>query len=212
MAEQLYDPELEVNSVFSRAWEVFKAHLWPTVAVFVIFSLLSNVGTVWDDDGGLGNIIGLLITGPITAGTYMYALRLVRGGEADLGEMFRGFQVFGRALGVFLLYAAIIVVGLIFLIIPGIYMAVALYPAMYLVLDDDLSVTDTLRKAWSMTESYRGRMFIVFLAVVGLNLLGLIALVIGVIFTGALSLLIGATVYEELAGTYSANHPVDIVG
>lgn len=206
MAEHLHDPDLEIGPLFSRAWEIFKEHLWTTVAVFVIYSLLTSAGQLFGEDVGLGELIILVISGPITAGTYMYALRLVRGGEADIGEMLRGFQVFGKAFGVFALYAIIVVVGMIFLIVPGIYMAVALMPSMFLVLDDDLSVMETLQKAWAMTQGYRGRIFIVGLAVLGLNLLGIVAFLIGVIFTGALSLIIGALLYEELAQAYEADH------
>lgn len=206
MAEHLHDPDLEIGPLFSRAWEIFKEHLWITVAVFVIYSLLTSAGQLFGEDVGLGELIIFVISGPITAGTYMYALRLVRGGEADIGEMLRGFQVFGKAFGVFALYAIIVVVGMIFLIVPGIYMAIALMPSMFLVLDDDLSVTETLQKAWAMTQGYRGRIFIVGLAVLGLNLLGIVAFLIGVIFTGALSLIIGALLYEELAQAYEADH------
>ena len=205
MAERLYDPNIEVSSLFSRAWEVFKAHMWPTVAVFVIYSLLTSSGSFWGGDRGLGKLIIFIITGPIAAGTYMYALQLIRGGDPDIGEMFGGFREFGRAVGVFALYAVMIVVGFVFLIVPGIFLAVAFMPAIFLVLDDNLNIMDTLRKAWAMTEGVRGRIFLVLLAVVGLNLLGLLAFLIGVIFTGALSLLIVAAVYDELARAYDMN-------
>lgn len=209
MTEYLYDPDLEVSSLFSRAWETFKEHFWPTVGVFVIYSLLTSAGGIWGDDIGIGELLVFIISGPITAGTYMYALRLIRGGDSDLGEMLRGFQVFGKAFVVFALYSVMVIVGLIFLIVPGVYVAVALMPAMFLVLDDDLGAVDTLRKAWEMTTGHRRQLFIVLLAIVGLNLLGLVALLIGVVFTGALSLLIGAAVYDELARVYEANHAME---
>lgn len=202
MAEQLYEPDLEVSSLFSRAWTVFRAHLGITIAVFLIYSLLTGSPSFWDGEGwfsGFSDLIQFAIAGPITAGTYMFALRLVRGEESDLGEMFRGFQVFGRAFAVFVLYTAMVVVGLVFLIVPGIYVAVAFMPAMYLVLDDDLGIIETLQKAWAMTDGRRGSIFIVLLAIAGLNLLGLLAFLVGVLFTGALSLLIAAALYDELA-------------
>lgn len=202
MAEQLYDPEMEVSSLFSRAWAVFKDHLGITIAVFVIYSLLTGSAGIWDGEGwwfGLADLIMLAIAGPITAGTYMFALRLVRGEELDLGEMFRGFQEFGRAFGVFVLYMIMVVIGLVFLIVPGIYIAVAFMPAMFLVLDDDLGVIETLQKAWAMTDGRRGSIFLVLLAVVGVTLLGLVAFLVGVVFTGALSLLVVAVLYDELA-------------
>lgn len=204
MAEMLVHPDLTVSTLFSRGLEVFKQHLWPTVGVFVIYSLLTSVGGFWEEDFGLGEILGLVISGPITVGTYQFALRLVRGERPDVGEIFRGFQVFGKAFAVFVLYSVMVVVGLIFLIVPGIYLAVMFWPVLYLVLDDDLDVMDTFRKARAMTEGHRWSLFIVGLAIVGLNIIGLIAFLIGVIFTGALSLLIGAATYDELALAYES--------
>lgn len=209
MAEPYYAPDLEVGSLFSRAWATFKDHLWPTVGVFVIYSLLTSAGTWWGDDIGFGELFTFIISGPITAGTYMFALRLIREDEADLGEMLRGFQEFGKAFLVFTMYWVLIVVGFIFLIVPGIYVAVALMPAMFLVPDDDLASVETIQKAWAMTAGYRGKILLVFLAVIGINILGLIALVIGIIFTGAFSLVISAALYDELAQAYEAEHSLE---
>jgi hypothetical protein len=46
----------------------------------------------------------------------------------------------------------------------------------------------------------------VFLAVLGLNLLGVLALVIGVFVTGAFSMVLIASVYEELKRASAATH------
>lgn len=202
MAETLYGPDLRVSSLFSRSFDAFKQHLWPTVGVFVIYALLTSFGGWSGNDFGFSDIISIVIGGPITAGAYYYAVRVIRGEGADIGQVFRGFQVFGKALIVWVLYGLMVIVGMVFLIIPGIYLAIAFAPAMYLILDDDLDAIETLRKAWRMSAGHRLEMFIVALALLGLNILGLIALLVGVIFTGALSLLIGAAVYDELARSY----------
>lgn len=206
METSVYHPDLEVRSLFARSWERFKANLWPTVAVFIVYSLLSSAGNFWGEDGGLGELIMFIISGPITAGAYMYALYVVRGAQPDYGVLFSGFQRFGRAFGVFALYWLMVVVGLVLLVVPGIYVAIALMPAMYLVLDDDLGVIESLQKAWAMTEGYRGSIFIVLLAILGLNLLGLTVFFVGVVFTGALSLLVGAQLYDELDRAYETRY------
>jgi uncharacterized membrane protein len=79
-------------------------------------------------------------------------------------------------------------------------------PAVFLVLDGDAGVFDTLGRAWAMTTGYRIKIFLVFLAVLGLNLLGVLALVIGVFVTGAFSMLLIAAVYEELNRANAGTH------
>ncbi len=206
MTETVHEPDLDVGSLFSRSWAVFKEHVGITVAVFIIYSLLAGSPRLWGSGTwffDLGEIVMFMIAGPMTAGVYMFALRLVRGREPDLGEIFHGFKEFGRAFSVFVLYTVAVIVGLVLLVVPGIYVAVALMPAMFLVLDDDLGVIETLQKAWAMTEGRRGRVFLVLLSLLGLNLLGLAAFIVGVVFTGALSLLICAALYDELARAYA---------
>ncbi|MEX0599948.1 MAG: hypothetical protein WD021_10275 [Rhodothermales bacterium] len=199
------EPDLDVRSLFTRGWRVFKEHMGLMIAVFILYSLLTGGGVLWDRSGwffDFGQILMYAIAGPVTAGVYMFALRLIRDEEPDLGEMFLGFREFGRSFGVFVLYSVMMIVGFALLVAPGVYVAVALMPAMFLVLDDDLGVIDTLQKAWAMTEGHRGAIFLVALALVGLNLLGLAFFIVGIVFTGALSLLIGAAMYDELARAY----------
>src|SRR5690606_33618863 len=65
-----YTPDLSVNSLFSRAWEIFREHLGFVLAVFLIYALLTGGVNYYSDDllGGLGSLIGIIIAGPVTAG------------------------------------------------------------------------------------------------------------------------------------------------
>lgn len=199
-----YAPDLSVSSLFSRAWDSFREHMGFILAVFLIYALLTGGWGFFNDDlfGGFGSLIMFIIAGPVTAGTYAVALSLIRNERPEIGDMFVGFREFGRAFGVYALSTIAIIVGMIFLIVPGIYLAVALVPAMYLVLEDDLGITDTLRKAFDMTKGYRWHIFVVGVALIGINILGLIALIVGIIFTGAFSLLVGAALFDELDRAY----------
>jgi uncharacterized membrane protein len=193
---------LDVGYLFSRSWEVFKENWALLAGVFLVYSILSGgPSQLSDEDSLFGSLIGLIqliITGPLLAGTYYVALKLIRREPAEFVEMFDGFKVFGKAVGVFILYSVLLGIGIILLIVPGIIVAVGLWPAMFLVTQADLGITDTLRKAWDMTRGYKMNLFLVGLALFGLNLLGLLAFIVGVIFTGAFSLLVVAAAYDEL--------------
>ena len=207
-----YEPDLAIGSLFSRAWAAFKPRMGLLVATSVIYSLLTGSPNFYWDDSlffTLGRLLTLLITGPLLAGVCLLALRVVRGEEPDLGELFLGFRAFGKAAGVFLLYSASVALGMILLVVPGIYVGLALAPSIFLILDDDHDIGGTLRKAWYMTEGYRGRLFLIALAIIGLNLLGLLFFIVGIFFTGALTFVIEAVAYEELRHAYEANHAAD---
>lgn len=203
-------PNLAMGHLFEKSWEAFRKNPVLMVGVLVVYSLIINgLPALLGQNSVLGRIVQLIvfvINGPLLAGAYFVALRLVRGDSTEFAQMFEGFQAFGKAFGVFLLYGAAVVLGLIVLVVPGIIAAVGLMPAVFLVLDGDEGVLDTLGRAWAMTTGYRIKIFLVFLVVLGLNLLGVLALVIGVFVTGAFSMVLIASAYDELKRASAGTH------
>jgi uncharacterized membrane protein len=197
-----YSPNLNIGHLFSRSWPLFKENLGLIVGAYIVFLLLTGFLSDPDFDGdrsSLLSIIGFVIAGPLTAGLYGIMLRVQRHEPAVFPDLFEGFREFGRAFGVYAISAFAIGIGLVLLVVPGIILAVGLWPGLYLVMDTDLGVMDTLREAWEMTKGYRLQLFGVGVVLFFFTLAGLIALGIGVFFTGAMATLVAAAVYEELA-------------
>ncbi len=198
-----YVPKLEVSYLFRKSWEIFTSNLVLVVGIFLVYILLAGAtSSLVGRSTAMGTffqILEFVIQGPLLAGVCWVLLRLVRGEPTEIREMFEGFQEFGRAFGVYVFYTILLGVGLLLLVVPGLLVAVGLMPAMYLVLDTDRDVIATLKQAWAMTGGYRGQIFLVFLALLGINLLGVLMLLVGVVFTAAFSLLVGAALYNELA-------------
>jgi len=63
-------------------------------------------------------------------------------------------------------------VGMVFFIVPGIILACGLFPAIFLVLDADYSIMDTLHKSWEMTK---GKKLDIFINGIVFNLLTFVA-------------------------------------
>lgn len=197
-----YTPNLSIGHLFSRSWPLFKENLGVVVGAFVVYLLITGFLSDPDLDGdrsGLLSLIGFVIAGPLVVGLYALMLRVQRHEPVAFPDLFDGFREFGRAFGVYVLYSFAVGLGMILLIVPGIILAIGLWPALYLVMDTDLGVIDTLREAWDMTKGYKLQLFALGVVLFFFALAGLIALVVGVFFTGAFSALVGAAAYEELA-------------
>jgi hypothetical protein len=107
------------------------------------------------------------------------------------------------------------VVGTVFLIVPGIYVAVALYFVRFEVIVEDKGVVDALRDGWDLTSGERLPVFFLLVAIVAIGLLsavpGLVlgsvgvpplavtavSLVVGAV-TGLAAVAIGARAYVQL--------------
>lgn len=198
-----YRPDLSLGHLVSRSWPLFKENMALLVGAFIVYSILVGMGSnfVGDGDasGGLLGLVSFVITGPLTAGLYAMMLRVQRHEPVVFPDLFEGFREFGRAFGVYVLSTIAVIIGLILLVVPGVILAVGLWPAMFLVMDDDLGVVDTLKEAWAMTDGYRLQLFALGVALLLFVLAGLLAFVVGVFFTGAFAALVAAAAYEELA-------------
>lgn len=197
-------PNLAIGYVFARAWGCFKENLLVAVAVFVAAEVLGNAAVIMRSSSDLRAptqlVLGGLISPAIMVGVYHVALQMVRGREIDFFVMFDGFSTWPRALGVVWCLWLVTLAGLVLLIVPGVIWRLGLAPALFLVLDADDGVFATLGRAWRLTYGYKVKLYWISLALLGFNLVGIAALGIGVIFTGAMSYLVMAVAYEELLG------------
>ena len=193
------EADLSLGHLYGRAWRAFRREWKAAIAVMLLLALISNLGAFtavqWD------NAILAIIQPALYAGAAMFYLGVVRGGRPAIGELFAGFRdarIFIKAFCVYYLLTIMIVIGLLLLIVPGIYMMVAFIPAMYLVLDEKLGIVDTLNRAWDLTEERRGRVFLVLLSLIPLNIAGALVVLVGLLVSFTLSSLIMAQLYEEL--------------
>jgi uncharacterized membrane protein len=192
MEEQYDYPDLSVGHVLRRSWEIFRANMGLVFAIAVVQVLILSIA-------GVIPVLPLLVAGPLTAGCNYTLVRLVRGEDVEIRDVFDGFKEFGRTLGVSLAEILLIVIGTILLIVPGVIVAVGLFPALYLVLDADHGVKDTLRVSWELMRGYKWDLFVLSVVVFLLCLLGVLALVIGAVFVGVYATVVMATAYDELS-------------
>ena len=94
-----------------------------------------------------------------------------------------------------------VAIGLVLLIVPGIIFAVIFgfygWGLVDGVVDDGVSA---LRHSAEITRGHRWQLFGFAIVLILFNLLGLLALVVGVLITSAVSILALAHVYRQLAG------------
>jgi uncharacterized membrane protein len=121
---------------------------------------------------GLGSIGGILIGGPLALGIASFFLKLVRGQDARLEDLFSGFQNFGSALLASILMGLLIGLGFIFLIIPGIIVALG-FSQTYNVLHDNPQIGgwEAMMKSWQLMKGKKGNYFGFTLSFLGWALL-----------------------------------------
>jgi uncharacterized membrane protein len=74
----------------------------------------------------LGGLVVLVIAGPLVFGLSRFFLRLVRRENADVGQLFDGFKLFGKTVAAYLLMFLIIILWCLLLVLPALFAAVAI--------------------------------------------------------------------------------------
>lgn len=131
------------------------------------------------------NIFGiayaLFVVNPIKYGAAFLRLQAVRNQTFEVKEIFDVFKNYLNVVLASLLSISIIVIGFVFLIIPGIIFACRLAFVPYLVMDKKLDPVKAVEESWRLTRGYGWRIFGMGLLAVPIALLGLIMLVVGII-------------------------------
>ena len=193
------------KQAFGMGWERFKERPWFLVGLFLITSVVSIIsGAIVERSGTTGTAqivlssIDFVIQTFIGMGITLVLLRAYDGVETDYGDLFEPVRLFWKYLSMTILVLAVVFVGLLLFVIPGIIAGIALSFAPYLVIDKGLGPVDAIKRSVSLTEGHRWNLFIFALLLVALNLLGLAALGVGLFVTIPISALAVVHVYRWL--------------
>ena len=91
-------------------------------------------------------------------------------------------------------------IGTMFLIIPGIILALGWALSYFAIVDTDASPTEALSASWEQTRGQRGKILLFVAACVGLGLLGMLALYVGIFVVMPLLLVAWAEMYLCISG------------
>ncbi len=188
--------EVDIKSSFVRAWELYKLH--PFFFSLYMLLIVSIQGMVVIYLQAYMIVYSALLVPPLYAGFYLVANKLSRGEEVIYPDFFAGFRFWIPAAVVSLLSQTLIALGLIALIIPGIYLAVSYLFAIPMGIFGGLDPWAAMEWSRKLITRNWWRFFGLLLILVVLNLLGLVLAGIGLLLTIPLTFLVLYVVFEEL--------------
>lgn len=128
-------------------------------------------------------LYGLLVGIPITFGVAYVFLLGARGEKLQVGDLFAAFQRnYWRAIGAGFLKMLLVGLGMLLLLVPGIYLAIKLAFVEYLIVDQRMPIFESFRKSWEMTNGREGHIFLLGFLSLLIFIGGLFLCLIGVVF------------------------------
>ena len=123
-----------------------------------------------------------------------------RGQQIDISDFFRGFDKAGSLILLSLLVFLIVMLGLIMLIIPGIYFAVSYVFSHLFVWFYDKDPAEAIRLSKLTVSGNFRQILLLFLILAGINLLGLMALGVGILLTTPFSFCVVYAAFDDIIG------------
>jgi hypothetical protein len=191
---------LEVGACVKRALELTKKNFGQLVLAmitvlavyFVVVLVLGAIDAAmgWKppiesarNQGSVFNQLAMQVVSIfISLGVTRFALNLVSGRPFGIAQIFGEGDKLLRGIGVSILLGLMVVVGLIFLIVPGIWLGLKYGQAMNALVDRNCGVIDAFKYSAKITEGHKAKLMLLGFAAMGIILAGLIALVVGLVF------------------------------
>jgi hypothetical protein len=191
--------KLDVIRCYERSWDLLKANFWSFVGVTLIMAAIYGALTFLQMRGII--YPNLIVNAPLSGGLGYFFVRKIRGQPAGFGDVFAGFKrPFVTLLVMGIVTMILVGAGMLLLILPGVYLAVAWSFA-------PLYAVDKGGGFWNAMESCRRGVAGNWWRLFGLMLLGIPFLILGIAALGvgvlvALPLVWGAGfyAYEDLFG------------
>lgn len=206
------DYSLNISSCLKRAWSLLKRDFWPLVGcTALVLALMALAGSgggivvkhgfVDNDAASSSSILGLLVYGPLMGGLSLYYLKKIRGEPAKIETAFSGFST--RFLHLFLagfVTSVLTFVGFLFFVLPGVYLIVAWWFTLPLVIDKGLDFWPAMELSRKVITRHWFKFFGFFLVLLLLYIAGLAFLLVGLFIAAPLAMIAVNYAYEDIFG------------
>ena len=135
-----------------------------------------------------------ILTLPFNFTAYMVVARAMRGEQMFPADILKGFNRY-----FVILASAVIMTAALYTVIPGLFLIAGLVWAPALVVDRGMGVIESLRASWTMMNGCKLQLCILFAALILFNILGLAAVLVGIIVTYPVSVCVWIYFYNRVS-------------
>lgn len=211
---------LSVKECLSFGWRTFRSRpgifISATAVLFLVGMVLnapnelisSNSSSSIPLYGIIGSLLTLVLSFLLTMGKTAFYLRAHDEPEnVELRNLWHPHP-YWKFVGTALLAGIATVIGLILLIVPGIIIGIIVSFSLYIVIEKGLGPVHAIKESARITKGNRWRLFVLGLALLGINILGFCVLLVGLLVSLPVSTLSVVHAYRTLSKTAASKSEV----
>lgn len=194
-----------ISEALKVGWEKTRKNFWLWVALllttFVVHWVLTTINDRIENTalGLLMLAVSLFVQITLELGLMWIALKLIDNQPVTYTDLFKMYPSAGHSLFATVIAGIMVVLGLIVFIVPGVIIAMRLSQTGFLIVEWRMSGVAALKKSWEITRGHTLQLFFLTLVICVLNILGAIAVLIGLLVTIPMTTLAMAYVYRKIA-------------
>ena len=196
-AKQARDP-LDAGACLGRAWELLKADFWSLVGGFLVLAVIGGMLSLLGLIPLLGLLLNVLVAPALGLGATAWFLAHARGQRPSVSLIFSQFPRFGEALALYLVSVILIAIGMLFCLLPGLYLAFAWGAAWGLLADRRGGFWDCLEISRRVLTAHFGWVLLLALVLSLVAASGILLCGVGALVTMPLAYLAYAVAYTRL--------------
>ena len=174
------------NAKFFReaAWSQLTGKWQPAVIFSLVYMVIALVINYVGTKNDIISFLSMLLLYPLQYGAAVAFLGFKRTGvDVKIGDMFVGFNDYGRVFMTILLQTLYIVLWSLLLVVPGIIKAISYSQTIYILKDNpELKFNGAIERSMAMMEGHKMEAFLLGISFIGWLLLGVLTLGIGMLW------------------------------
>ena len=187
--------EFKTSYYFKTSWDLFWKAPWMFIGATVVWGIITSILSIFPI---VGQMASLLLHAIEMAGFYIVIQKFLNKEAIDFNDFFSGFKLANKLIVPYVLSIIIMIAGFFFLVIPGIYLAVAYILVIPISLYYDEDVWNTLEASRKIVSqnwfSFFGFLILLFL----FNILGALCLLIGLLVTIPVSIISTYILFKDI--------------
>lgn len=189
--------KFSIKEILSSAWKKTIANIWFLIPILLITYIISYAL----ESSILGSLVSILTSFVLVS----VFLRISRDEKVSFNNIFEGLtpKLFLQFFLLSILVSIFVLAGLILLIVPGLIVMIMMVFANYILMDRPASAIKTdsfwlaMKESHTLTKGHKWNIFVFLIVLIGINILGVIALGIGLLISVPVSAISLAILYDK---------------
>lgn len=188
--------DIDIEKAFRDGWEMFKAKPLHTMGYGAFVLFLQVAFALYLSD--IAFVFSVFLSGPLYSGFFLVANKISRNERILYADFFSGFQYYIPVVLVWLVGQVLAGFGILFLIVPGIYLMVGYMFAVLMAIFGGFDFWNALEYSRKVIHVRWWKFFYTMLLLLVMNLIGALLFMVGLMVTLPLTFYIIYCLFEEV--------------